>query len=103
MDIGNIRAKNDEIICSESVPTETILIESISENLDIFTRKLQNNLVHDDIFESKFLGSKEVIKAGTKKFQNLTGGLGVQTIETGKNLIHQFRTKNGPLKGSKND
>ena len=79
---GNFCAKQVEnestnIICSESVLTETASVESevgCLKNSSLETR----NSVHNENFSVDVMGNKKVIKMGLKKFQNPSGGLGVR-------------------------
>ena len=79
---GILRAKQVEnestnIICSESVLTETTSVESevgCLKNSSLETR----NSVHNENFSVDVMGNKKVIKMGLKKFQNPSGGLGVR-------------------------
>jgi len=79
---GILRAKQVEnestnIICSESVLTETTSVESEVGYLKKSSLETRN-WVHSENFESKKLGIKKVCKMGHKKFQNPSGGLGVR-------------------------
>ena len=108
-----IENKSTNIICSESVLTETTTVESEAgylKNSSLETR----NWVHSEKFESKKLGFKKVCKMGHKKFQNPSGGLGVrlrtkivfcQSFLNGRNSpkCKFFQTQNDNVKLGKLD
>ena len=79
---GILRAKQVEnestnIICSESVLTETTSVESeVGYLKNIFLKSKVS--VHNGNFQGRMLGINKVIKMGLKKFQNPSGGLGVR-------------------------
>ena len=115
---GNFCAKQVEnestnIICSESVLTETASVESevgCLKNSSLETR----NSVHNENFSVDVMGNKKVIKMGLKKFQNPSGGLGVrprtkivfcQSFLNGRNSpkCKFFQTQNDNVKLGKLD
>ena len=79
---GILRAKQVEnestnIICSESVLTETTSVESeVGYLKNIFLKSKVS--VHNGNLKGRMLGINKVIKMGLKKFQNPSGGLGVR-------------------------
>ena len=72
-----VENKSTNIICSESVLTETTTVESEVGYLKDSSLETQNR-VHGKNFESIMLGFKKVCKMSHKKFLNSSGGLGVR-------------------------